>query len=305
MDVAVLGAGPVGRDLAALSARAGHDVSLHDDEATVAMDAIDAVERRLADAVDAGEVTRADRDATLDRLDGTTGLEAAVGDAALVVETAVADADALQERFAEVEEFAGRETVLATTAGDWSVTTAAAGLRHPDRAIGLFAPEPLSADVVEVVAAEQTTRETLERVESLVESLDLVPAVVADAPGFLSRRLALATEVEAMEIVADGLASVPDVDAALARRFDHSMGPLERADRAGLDRRLETLEYLADGLGERFRPPALLSDLVAEGYTGAAAGEGFYRWENGEPRESALPEPDVVERIAGPDDPAH
>lgn len=305
MDVSVLGAGSVGRDLAERAARAGHDVSLHDVDATVVMDAVDDVERRLAEAVDAGEATRTDREETLDRLDATTGLEAAVGDAEMVIETATAEEGALQEQFAALEEHVARDAILATTLEDASVTVAAAGLRHPDRAIGLFLPDPHTASVVEVVVAEQTTAETLERVKSVAGDLDLEPAVVRDAPGLLSTRLALAAEVEAMRLVAEGLAGVEAVDAAVARRYDHPAGPLERADRAGLDSRLATLEYLADGLGERFEPPPLLEDLVANGQTGVGVGEGFYRWENGDAVESALPDPDVVERVAGPDDPAH
>lgn len=299
MDVAVLGAGPLGRDLAGACARAGHHVALHDAEATVVMDAIDALERRSAGAESDG-----DGAGPTERIDGTTGLEAAVGEAELVVETATTDQAELQARFAEVEELVDRETLLATAAGDVSVTGAVAGLRHPDRAIGLHVPDPLEASTVEVVVADQTTAETVDRVEAVVEGLGLAPALIADAPGLVSTRLALATEAEAMRLVAEGVAGVADVDAAFARRFDHPIGPLERADRAGLDRRLSRLEYLAGTLGDRFRPPELLAELVSGGQTGLEAGEGFYAWENGEPVEPAIPDPDVVERVAGPDDPA-
>ncbi len=305
MDVAVLGAGPEGRDLAAVAARAGRDVSLHDGDATRVMDAIDRVERRLADAVDAGEISSDERRAILDRIDGTTGLEAAVSDAELIIETDVSGADALQERFAAIEELATRDALLAATIDDESITTAAAGLRQPGRAVGLHALDPQSAAVLEIVVADQTSRETVERVESFAEYLDCVPVVVRDTPGFASTRLALATEVEAMRIVADGIASVPDVDTAFADRFDHPIGPLERADRAGLDRRLDVLESVADALGERFRPPPMLEELVGSGYMGVETGRGFYDWEDGETAGSALPDPEIVERPAGPDDPAH
>lgn len=304
MNIAVLGADTGGRDLAQATAAAGHTVRLHDADANAVMDAIDDVERRLRDAVDAGELTHAEREATVDRVDATTGLEAAVAEADLVLETGTNAATALQERFAELEERVERDKIIATTARDTSLTAAAAGLRHPDRAIGVRLRDPLAAPVVEIVVADQTAAETLERVEEFVESLDRVAAVARDIPGAVSTRLALAAEVEAMRLVEDGVAAVPDVDAAFALRYDHPMGPLERADRAGLDRRLSTLEYLAEHLGDRFEPPALLADLVAEGHTGAESGAGFYEWDNDEPSGSALPEPDVVERVAGPDDPA-
>ena len=290
MEIAVLGAGAHGRDLAHLFAVSGHSVRLQDEAAAAAMDAVDEVER----AVDAD---------TIERLDPTTDPEAAVGDAAVVILASPGDPQTVRERLATVEEWIGRDTVLAITVGKGSITVAAAGLRHPDRAVGLELPDPLEAAVAELVIADQTSAETLDRMRSLVEDLGLVAAAVADHPGIVSTRLALATEVEAMRILADGVATVTDVDTAFAGRYGHAIGPLERADRAGLDRRLATLETLADALGPRFEPPAILRDLVNEGHTGAGAGRGFYAWENGKPAESALPAPDLVTRRTGPDDP--
>jgi len=114
MDVAVLGAGATGREVAQLCVLAGHDVSLYADDATAVMDGIDAVERRLDDGA-AGEMDPEATAAMLDRLEGTTGVEAAVTDAEVVVETTTDDAEALQRRFAAIEEHAGRETLVATS----------------------------------------------------------------------------------------------------------------------------------------------------------------------------------------------
>lgn len=304
MDVAVLGASPLGRDLAAVAARAGHTVHLHDADATAAMDAIDEVERRLGDDVDAGELSAGARAEAIDRLDATTGLEAAVGEASFVVVTGRTDENELQSIFAELEELVDRETVVATTAGQVAVTAAAAGLRHPDRALGLHLDEPRDATVVEVVVADQTAGPAVERATEFVESLEYAPAAVRDAPGVVSTRLALLAEAEAMRLVADGVAGVEAIDDAFGLRYDHPVGPLERADRAGLDRREQAMRYLGEALGPRFDPPDLLTELVSAGHTGAPSGEGFYVWENGEPTGSALPDPDLVERVAGPDDPA-
>lgn len=267
------------------------------------MDAIDHVERRLRAEVDAGDLTAADREATLDRLDATTGLEAAVGEAGIVVVTEPGDLGDLQARLADLEEQIRREAIVATTGPETSITAAAAGLRHPDRAVGLGLDDPLESPVVEVIVADQTSTETVERVEALFTDLDRATAVVADHPGVVSVRLTLAAEVEAMRLVEDGVATVTDIDDAYALRHGHPMGPLERADRAGLDGRFETLSSLADALGERFAPPGILADLVADGRTGAEAGAGFYEWENDEPVGSALPDPGVVEREDAPDDP--
>lgn len=305
MKVTVLGAGDLGRDFAQVAAKAGHTVRLHDGDANAVMDAIDDVERRLQEAVDAGTLAETDREAALDRLDATTDHDAAVDDADLVLVTEAESERGLQELFADLEERIDREAIVASTARTVSITTAAAGLRHPDRAVGLHVQTPLDTPVIEVVVADQAAASTIERVEKMVEGLDRTAAVVRDHPGLVSARLALATEVEAMRLVEEGVAAVPDVDEAFALRYDLPMGPLERADRAGLDRRLDSLEYLAEGLGERFAPPQVLRDIVDEGHTGIESGTGFYEWEDGEPAASALPDPNVAERVAGPDDPAY
>jgi 3-hydroxybutyryl-CoA dehydrogenase len=296
MHVAVLGAGERGRTVAGLCALAGHEVHLQADDANRAMDAVDAVVADLPGGADASAVR--------DRLDATTGLEAAVADAGVVVETATDDAGSLQERFAAVESLVARETLLVTTADRLSVTAAAAGLRHPDRAVGFRLRQLDTAALVEVVVAEQTAAGSYERVREFVAGLDRQPVLVGDAPGGAGTRLALGLAAEAMRLVDEGVAGVAAVDETLVAGYDHPVGPLERADRAGLDARLESLEYLAAELGARFEPPAVLRDLVAEGHHGRPTGRGFYRWEGGEPVEPAVPDPGLPGRETAPDDPA-
>jgi len=304
MDVAVLGAGPAGRAITQLCAVAGHAVSLHDETVAAAMDGVDAVEQRLDDAVDAGELQPGTRVTAVENLEATTGLDAAVTDAGVVLETTTVESTALQERFAEIEEYADREALVAPT-GDVGVTAAAAGLRHPDRAVGLRFQDPLARPLVEVVVAEQTSRETRERATEFVDGIGRSPVVVRDAPGAVATRTILALEVEAMRVVDEGVAGVEAVDDAMELGHDHPAGPLENADRAGLGQRLETLEHLRERLGERFDPPDLLRDLVAEGNTGLASGEGFYVWEDDRPVEPAVSIPEVSRPESGPDDPSH
>ncbi|MEF8854434.1 MAG: 3-hydroxyacyl-CoA dehydrogenase family protein [Haloarculaceae archaeon] len=303
MDVAVLGAGPVGRQIAQVCARAGHEVSLQDDDANVVMDAIDDLERNLGEDPPTGSLDAEAREATLDALDGTTGLEAAAGDAAVVIETGGDDVSTIRDRLAAVEEVTDRETVIATGSHPISVTAAAAGLRHPDRAVGLHFRDPLDSPLVEVVVADQMARETAEAAVDFVDGLGLHPILVGDTAGEVATRLALAQEVEAMRLVEAGVAGVSAADEALTEGFEAPMGPLERADRAGLDHRLSTLETLAEDLGRRFEPPEILRDLVRSGRTGASAGEGFYVWENEGPVEPALPAPDLPRQEHRRDDP--
>ncbi|MXR51186.1 3-hydroxyacyl-CoA dehydrogenase family protein [Halovenus sp. WSH3] len=285
MNVAVLGSGRAGRDIAARCARAGHAVSLQADDAT---DRVDDIEGLLIDAVDAGELSEDRRAEALSELQATTDLGGAVSDADIVIETATADTEQLQELFADVESAVDRDTLIVTSQPAVPVTAAAAGLRQPDRAFGMHFVDAPGAEVVELLVPEQTGAEPTERAESFIAELGATPVRIRDTPGMASRRLRLAAEVEAMRAIDDGITDVESVDTILEEGYDHSDGPLVQADRAGLDRRLEELAELAEALGPRFEPPEILESLVEAGKTGANVGEGFYRWERGEPVEPAV-----------------
>jgi len=60
--------------------------------------------------------------------------------------------------------------------------------------------------------------------------------------------------------------------------YKHPTGPLKTTDIVGLDVRLGIAEYLYETLGDRFAPPQILRDMVAEGKLGRKSGQGFYSW---------------------------
>ncbi|WP_372480704.1 3-hydroxyacyl-CoA dehydrogenase family protein [Halomicrobium sp. HM KBTZ05] len=286
MDVAVLGTSTTSHALAAWCLRAEASVRLYGDDANAVMDSVDAVQRRA----------RGDSDA----IDGTTGLEAAVGGADVVFDVTGREIDARRDLLADVEAQIGPETLLVVGDTYDRITAVAAGLRRPDRAVGIHVIDPAESQLVELVVAEQTTADTRDRAASLVESLDATPIVVRDTPGFATTRLDLATIAEAVRMVEDGVASVPAIDRALELGRDHPIGPLGLADRLGLDTVLSALESLALDLGGRFDPPDLLFEKVESGELGRQTGTGFYEWEQGERVGPAQPNPTVEARSAEP-----
>ena len=79
-------------------------------------------------------------------------------------------------------------------------------------------------------------------------------------------------------MVESGVASIEDIDRAMELGYRHPMGPLKLGDLVGLDVRLSILEHLHREIGEQFRPPSLLRQMVRAGKLGKKSGEGFYRW---------------------------
>jgi 3-hydroxybutyryl-CoA dehydrogenase len=283
MKVTVLGAGTMGHGIAQVTAMAGHRVHLRDvDDARVTA-GLEGIRENLAGGIERGKVTEAEREATLDRIAGTTDLAAAVEGADLVVEAVPEDLDLKRDVLSEAEAVAPDDARLASNTSSLSVTAIASALARPERFVGLhfFNPVHIMA-LVEVVVAEQTSDETLAFAESFVEDVEKTAVTVTDSPGFATSRLGVAVGVEAVRMVQEGVASPRDIDAAMELGYNHPMGPLELGDVVGLDVRLDILEHLREELGERFRPPQLLRRKVRAGKLGKKTGEGFYVWEDGE-----------------------
>mgnify|MGYP001791354593 FL=1 len=90
--------------------------------------------------------------------------------------------------------------------------------------------------------------------------------------------LCVATGLEAIRMLEEGVASAEYIDKAMELGYNHPMGPLRLTDLVGLDVRLGIAEYLCSTLGLRFDPPDLLRRMVTDGKLGKKTGEGFYRW---------------------------
>jgi len=283
MQVAVLGAGTMGHGIAQVSAMAGHDVQVRDINEELVADGLTAIESNLEEGIERNKVTQNEADATLDRLSGTTSLESAVTGADIIIEAVPEEMGIKHDTVTDVESHVSPDTIIASNTSSLSLTEIASALDHPGRAVGLHFFNPAHImKLVEIVTAEQSSDETIERARQFVEGIEKTPIEVMDSPGFASSRLGVALGVESMRMVEEGVASPEDIDTAMELGYNHPLGPIELGDVVGLGVRLDILEYLRKELGERFKPPQILKRKVRAGKLGKKSGEGFYLWEDGE-----------------------
>jgi 3-hydroxybutyryl-CoA dehydrogenase len=128
------------------------------------------------------------------------------------------------------------------------------------------------------VKGVRTSEATVDAALSFSKALGKTAIVVRDFPGFATSRLGVAIGAEAIRMLEQGVASAEDIDRAMELGYRHPMGPLKLTDLVGLDVRLAILEHLHREVGEQFRPPALLRQMVRAGKLGKKSGEGFYKW---------------------------
>lgn len=276
--VGVLGGGRMGAGIAHAFLLAGSRVTVVErDEAAAAS----AAERVLASVEASVARGTADEDAAAYGARFATSTEVAdFSRCGLVVEAVPEDLELKIDALTRVERVLAPEAALASNTSSISIDQLAALLDRPARFVGMhfFNPVPAST-LVEIVRGEASDPALVDEARAWVRAIGKTPIVVADAPGFASSRLGVMLGLEAIRMLEEGVASAEDIDAAMTLGYKHPVGPLRLTDLVGLDVRLGIAEYLAQTLGDRFEPPALLRRLVAEGKLGRKSGEGFYQWD--------------------------
>lgn len=280
--VAVLGAGTMGRGIAQVSAAKGNQTRLTDVDEARARAALADIAAQLEKLVQKGKLTSDARHATMSNLSLAPTAAVACEGADVVIEAIVENMTAKVELLRGVLPVLPATALVATNTSSLSITELGGQLGVPERTIGLhfFNPVPVM-ELVEVVRGLRTSPETVERAVELARSLGKTAIVVNDVPGFATSRLGVILGVEAMRMVEQGVASAADIDRGMELGYRHPMGPLKLTDLVGLDVRLAILEHLQREIGDQFRPPPLLRQMVRAGKLGKKTGEGFYRWENG------------------------
>lgn len=278
--VAVVGAGLMGSGIAQVAAVAGHDVVLRDVSDDAVARGLSAISGSLARFAAKDKISRADADAALARITGTTDL-GDIAQADVVVEAVFESLEVKTSVFAEIDAVAREGAVLATNTSAIPITRIAAATKRPESVVGthFFSPVPMMR-LCEVVRGYRTSQETLDRTAEFIRGLGKTVVIVTrDVAGFVANRMFLALVVEAVTLLETGVASAEDIDTACRDGFGHAMGPLQTTDLAGVDVTLSAIRNIHDDTQDpKFAPPPLLQRMVAAGDLGRKSGRGFYTY---------------------------
>jgi 3-hydroxybutyryl-CoA dehydrogenase len=280
---AVVGAGLMGTGIALILATGIEEVGVTSRTAASLDRSRRRVERYAADLqrngllpIDAGTV--------LARLRFTTSLEEAVDRAEFVEESINEDASAKRALYARLDEMLPPPVILSSNTSALPVSEFAGGVRHPDRVVISHFVQPAHVvPALDVVRGTHTSQETVDRTLALWRALGRMPLLMQrDEPGFLINRLQHALVREAVRLLAEGLATAEDIDAAvqygLAPRFI-TAGPLKQRDVNGLAMHIKVASRLWPELDTGADVPlGYLRQIVDAGSLGLENGRGFYDW---------------------------
>lgn len=156
--------------------------------------------------------------ASPDRLTFTSDLPQAVADADFVQENAPERPDLKVKLFADIDDATPPDAIIASSSSGITMSVMQAQCRRPERTvIGHPFNPPHLIPLVEVVGGAKTSPEAIDNAMQFYRDIGKHPIhIKKEVKGHVANRLQVALWREAVHLVAEGVVSVADADAAIA-----------------------------------------------------------------------------------------
>jgi 3-hydroxybutyryl-CoA dehydrogenase len=275
--VGVLGCGLMGSGIAQVSAVAGYEVTVLEQEQKFLDKGFAGIEKSLAKFAEKGTL-KEPVDIVRSRLNGAIREPEALADCDIIIEAIIENVEEKKKTFAELDRIVKQDAIFASNTSSISITEVAAATKRADRFVGLhfFNPVPLMK-LVEVVRTIATSDEAFETAFRFGQNLGKVPVRTSDKTGFIVNRLLVPYLLDAIRAYEEGVGSIPDIDNSMKLGCGYPMGPFTLLDFVGLDTTFYISQVMFEEFRERrFASPPLLKRLVMAGWYGRKSGKGFY-----------------------------
>jgi 3-hydroxybutyryl-CoA dehydrogenase len=277
--IGVLGAGTMGGQIAQVAAQSGFNIVIRDVEERYLENCMNGINIFASRSVEKGKMTEEEKKGMMARIRTSTRM-GALKDVDFIIEAIIEDIDIKKKAFAELDELTRQDVVLASNTSSLSLTELATAVKRQDMVVGMhfFNPAQLMR-LVEVVRGLNTCDEAVAISMDLVRSFHKEPIEVRiDSPGFVVNRLMIASNIEAIRLYEQGIASKEDIDKATKLGLNYPMGPFELMDYTGLDINYYVMNGFHHNLQKELKwdPPLSIKNLVKAGMLGKKTGKGWY-----------------------------
>ena len=278
-NIAVIGAGNMGHQIAMLCAIHGYKTVCTDINTDILKKAENFADTYLAGRVEKGRLTQDQATAARDRISFTSSMENAVKDADYVIEAVLEILDLKRKIFADLDRMAPAHAILATNSSAIVSSKIADATSRPEKVLNVHFFNPaLVMKLVEVVQGPHVSDETREVSMALCEKLEKVPVhLKKEVDGFLLNRIFLAINREALWLLEMGVASVEDIDKAQVYGAGHPMGAFRLMDLTGIDLAyIMGMEAFRETGDVRHLPSPSIVEKYTKGDYGQKTGKGWY-----------------------------
>ena len=278
--IGIVGAGIMGRGIAQVAAKAGHEVILYDNWDGAVDNAMKINDKELSRLVEKGKMSQEEKDAVIARMKPTMEIND-LAPADLIIEAIIENKEIKQDIFKQLEDICG-DVVIASNTSSISISALANGLKRPDRMIGIhfFNPAPIMK-LVEIIYGLQSDMELIKQSYELIASWGKKCVYVKSSPGFIVNRIARPFYAEALRIYEEGVSDFATIDEVLRAGGKFRMGPFELMDLIGNDTNYSVTESTFNSYYQdpRFKPSLTQQEFAQAGLLGRKSNEGFYKYE--------------------------
>jgi 3-hydroxyacyl-CoA dehydrogenase/enoyl-CoA hydratase/3-hydroxybutyryl-CoA epimerase len=295
-NVGVVGLGFMGSGIAQAAAASGLRVRARDRDAAAVAKGLSSIRSLTTDAAKKGVFERREAARIVGRVTGGPDLSG-FHSADLVIEAVFEEIATKRRVIAELEQVLRPEAVIATNTSALPIAEIAREARSPERIVGMHFFSPVhKMPLIEIVRPAAADADAVATAVAAAIALGKTPIVVSDGAGFYTTRVLSTMIGEAFAMLAEG-DSIEAIDRAMTA-FGWPVGPLQLVDEVGLEVAGHAGETVAKARG--ITPPAIVQQLVAEGFKGKHKGGGFYRYDG----RRRTPNPRVRELLGAPTHPA-
>ncbi len=279
--VGIIGAGQMGSGIAFLCLRNGLEVILKDVSQPIADRGKEFVGDKIDEYIERGTFQPEDRERLLRRIT-TTNNSDLFANCDIVVEAVFENKSVKTKVTREAEEHLDEYSIFATNTLSIPITELGKESLRPENYIGLhfFSPAEKTS-VVEVVAGEATSQETVARAFDFAIAIRKLPIVVKDSWGFFAARVLNTYILEGVTMLREGYPAA--LIENMGRQAGMKSGPLALADELGLKLVMRYEQQAAEHYGHRYKqhPAVPALDKVREELDrgGKLKRAGFYDYE--------------------------
>ncbi|PNE11491.1 MAG: 3-hydroxyacyl-CoA dehydrogenase [Beijerinckiaceae bacterium] len=277
-QVGILGAGFMGAGIAYVTAAAGMDVVLIDQDQAAAEKGKAICDKLISGQVLKGRAKTADKEALLSRIKPTADYQDLAG-SDLVIEAVFEDRAVKAVATQKARAVLAPGTIFASNTSTLPITSLAQAYAEPENFIGIHFFSPVEKMLlVEVILGEKTGDRALALALDYVRAIKKTPIVVHDSRGFYANRCVGNYIHEGHIMLLEGVP--PAMIENVAKMAGMPVGPLALNDEVALDLALKIVEATKRDLGPAAVDPAqenLLKAMVIDhGRCGRKNGKGFY-----------------------------
>jgi 3-hydroxyacyl-CoA dehydrogenase/enoyl-CoA hydratase/3-hydroxybutyryl-CoA epimerase len=281
--VGVIGAGFMGASIAYVTANAGIDVVLIDQNLEAAEKGKAHSHKLMSDQIMKGRAKTADRDALLARIMPSTEY-AHLKDCDLIIEAVFEDPKVKADVIARVEAAIRPDCIFGSNTSTLPISGLAKHTKRPDQFIGIHFFSPVEKMMlVEVIMGKETGDKALATALDFARAIKKTPIVVNDSRGFFANRCVLNYILEGHLMLMEGVP--PAMIENAGRMAGMPVGPLSLNDEVAIDLGLKILRATKAELGPEAVNPSqekLLIELVEkQGRYGRKNKKGFYDYPEG------------------------